>query len=94
MKPLGDLVLIKENEKAQMTSGGIILPDSVDDSYVYGTVVSIGPGLYTANGVKIPMAVKIGDTVCLNKQTRPKLKMDEEEYLLVRESELLMNSSK
>ena len=92
MKPLGDLVLIKEEKRTDVTKGGIILPDSVDDSYIYGKVISVGPGLFTANGTKIPMSVQVGQTVVIEKQNRRKLKLEEEEYLLIRESELLMNS--
>ena len=55
MKPLGDLILIKENERSETTKSGIILPDSVDDGYVYGTVISVGPGLFTNSGIKIPL---------------------------------------
>ena len=92
MKPLGDLVLVKENEKTDVTKGGIILPDSVDDSHIYGTVIAAGPGLFTQTGDRIPMTVKIGQKVVVEKQSRRPIKMEDEEYLLLRESEILMNS--
>ena len=92
MKPLGDLVLIKEHNRVETTKSGIIIPDSVEGNYVYGDVIAIGPGLFSASGIKIPMTVKMGDGVCLNKQNRSVIKLNEEEYILVRESEILMNS--
>ena len=92
MKPLGDLVLIKEHDRVETTKSGIIIPDSVEGNYVYGDVIAVGPGLFSASGIKIPMTVKMGERVCLNKQNRNVIKLNEEEYILVRESEILMNS--
>ena len=92
MKPLGDLVLVLENDRQEVTKSGIIIPDSAGTGHIYGTAIAVGPGLFTQTGDKIPMTVKIGDTVCLEKTNRVKIKLDEIEYLLVRESEILMNS--
>ena len=58
-----------------------------------GKVISVGPGLFTANGTKIPMSVQVGETVIVEKQNRRPLKLEEDEYLLLRESEILMNSN-
>ena len=46
MKPLGDLVLIKEHDRVETTKSGIIIPDSVDGNYVYGDIIAVGPGLF------------------------------------------------
>jgi chaperonin GroES len=92
MKPMGDRILIKERKKEETTKSGIIIPDSIEGNYIYGDVISVGPGLFSANGVAIPMTVKIGDVVCMYKSNQGTIKLDEEEYILVRESEILMNS--
>jgi len=92
MKPLGDRVLIKERKKEETTKSGIIIPDSIEGNYAYGDVISVGPGLFSASGISIPMTVNIGDVVCFHKQNHGSIKLGDEDYLLVRESELLMNS--
>ena len=95
LKPIGDLILIKEQEKIDKTTSGIIIPDSVENDYVYGDVVSTGPGLFTQTGDRIPMTVKPGDTVVLHKNqsgSNKKIKLENEEYLLLHESEIVMVS--
>lgn len=94
MKPYGDLVLLKEQQQVKKSSTIIMLPGA-DGDYVYADVIKVGPGLYTHNGVQIPMTVKPGDTVMLHKSNagdQKKVTIDEVEYLLIRESELLMVS--
>ncbi len=94
MTPYGDLVLLKEQEQVKKSSTIIMLPGA-DGDYVFAEVVKAGPGLYTHSGVKIPMTVKVGDTVMLHKSNagdQKKVKIDDIEYLLIRESELLMIS--
>ena len=94
MTPYGDLVLLKEREQVKKSSTIIMLPGA-DDDYVSADVVKVGPGLYTYNGVKIPMTVKPGDYVMLHKSNagdQKKVVLEETEYLLIRESELLMIS--
>jgi chaperonin GroES len=90
-KPLGDRVLIKVTEAETKTSGGIILPDSVTmEDVKTATVISVGDGLFTNNGVQIPMSVKIGDTVICSPYGGTEVTLSGEKYLLIRESELLM----
>ena len=67
LKPIGDLILVKEQEKIDKTTSGIIIPDSVENDYVYADVISTGPGLFTQTGDRIPMTGKPGDTVVLHK---------------------------
>ena len=70
LKPVNDKIVVKPNEKKQeeMTAGGIILPDTVQDgSLVEGDVVAIGDGMYSANGTLIPVVVDVGDTILYNK---------------------------
>jgi chaperonin GroES len=96
MKPIGDLVLLKEQEKADKTKSGIILVDGIDGEFVYADVISTGNGLFTQTGNRIPMTVKVGDTVLINKNnlgSQKKVKLEDEEYILVRESEVSMVST-
>jgi chaperonin GroES len=96
MKPIGDQVLVKEKEKADKTDGGIILVDAgYSQEFVYADVISVGPGLFTQTGNRIPMTVKSGDRILLNKSMlgdQKKVKLDGENYHLVREMEIAMVS--
>lgn len=93
IKPLGDRVLVKEykTKEDKKTASGIIIPETVTaDEVKMGKVIAVGDGLYTQNGVSIPMSVKVGDEVMLppygNGQS---VKIAKDEYLLYRESDLL-----
>jgi chaperonin GroES len=91
-KPLADRVLIRTEKEVTKTAGGIILPETVEsrDTKI-GTVVSVGDGIYTNDGIKIPMQVKVGDKVMMPfAGTAQKVKLGDEDYLLFREQELLM----
>ena len=91
-KPLADRVLIKSEQEVTKTAGGIIISETAEsrDTKI-GTVVSIGEGIYTNDGVKIPMSVKVGDKVMMPfAGSAQKVKLGDEEFLLFREQELLM----
>lgn len=91
-KPLADRVLIQTEKEVTKTAGGIILPETAEarDTKI-GTVVSVGEGIYTNDGVKIPMSVKVGDKVMMPMiGTAQKVKLGDDDYLLFREQELLM----
>jgi len=92
-KPLGDRVLLKEMDKeTETTTGGIIIPDTVrQDGVKNARVEAIGDGLFTQNGVAIPMSVKVGDEVLLPAYHQgQEVKINGSKYLLMRESEILM----
>jgi chaperonin GroES len=92
-KPLGDRVLLTELEaQSETTSGGIIIPDSVKQEDVKrATVESTGPGIYTQNGVLIPMNVVVGDEVIIPPYHQgTEIKIAGKKYILMRESEILM----
>ena len=96
MKPMGDQLLLKAKENQETTKSGIILTGT-DTAYGYAEVISVGPGLFTQTGDRIPMTVKIGDTVMapmrlLSGKNGNEVKLDEVKYLLVRESEISMVS--
>jgi chaperonin GroES len=91
-KPLADRVLIRVEKEVTKTAGGIILPETVEsrDTKI-GIVVSVGEGIYTNDGVKIPMSVKVGDKVMMPfAGSAQKVKLGDQEFLLFREQELLM----
>ena len=93
MKPLGDQVLLKEREKKEKTSAGIILMNGTEGSYVTADVIATGDGLFTQTGDRIPMTVKVGDVVMIHKNDtteNKKIKIDDQEYVLVRESDIAM----
>lgn len=91
-KPLGDRMLLKVVEQLeQKTASGIIIPDSVKAEDVkFGTVVSVGNGLFTQTGDVIPMTVKVGDEVIFPPFVGTEVTLEKEKYLLLRESEALM----
>ena len=92
VKPLGDRVLLKENQKEEKTASGIIIPDTVAKEDVKtAKVISVGPGLYTQAGSLIPMNVVVGDEVIVPPYHQgQEIKLNGEKYTLLRESEILM----
>lgn len=90
MKPIGDIVVVREREKQDKTKTGILLMEGTEN-YVHADVIAVGEGLFTQTGDRIPMTVKPGDHVLIHKNEMSKhkrLSINNEEYLLVRESEI------
>ena len=95
MKPMGDQILLKKLDAELKTKSGIILT-SDSNHYSQAEVIAVGPGLFTQTGDRIPMACKIGDTVLLHSRLLKgdnEIKLDDEKYVLVRESEIAMVSN-
>mgnify|MGYP001173353605 FL=1 len=91
-RPLGDRVLVKPNDTSEMkTKGGIIIADSAQRGQkVYGEVVSVGTGIFSQNGERIPMTVKIGDKVMYTKDMGgDEITMGDDKYWLFNEHQLL-----
>lgn len=88
IKPLADRVIIKPKEAEETTKGGIILPDTAKEKPIEGTVVAVGDGRITEDGKLIAMNVKVGDTVLYGKYSGTEVKIDGEEYLIMRESDI------
>ena len=91
-RPLGDRVLVKPSETSEMqTKGGIIIADSAQRGQkVYGEVVSVGTGIFSQSGGRIPMTVKVGDKVMYSKDMGgEEVDMGDEKYLLFNEHQLL-----
>jgi chaperonin GroES len=92
IRPLGDRVLVKpiDELEGKMTSSGIIIPDTVDrEKPEKGTVIAVGEGRRTDNGVVLPMSVKVGDKVLFSKYGPDEVKVGDEEYYIIGESSIL-----
>jgi chaperonin GroES len=89
LKPLGDRVVVKPKPKRDTTPTGIVLPDISTERPQEGTVVAVGPGRVLDSGMRVPMEVKTGDDVLFAKYAGTEVKLDDEEYLVIRENELL-----
>ena len=92
---MGDLILIKEREKTDKTKSGIIIMDGIDGDFVYADVIKTGDGLFTQTGDRIPMTTKPGSVVLINKNnlgSQKQVRLDEVDYILVREAEVSMVS--
>ena len=94
VKPLADRVLVKPIEMAEVKKGGIIIPDTAKEKPQEGQVVEVGPGRTTEDGKKIPMEVKKGDTVLYGKYSGSEVHVDDDDYLIMRESDILAIVSK
>ncbi|MDH7604174.1 MAG: co-chaperone GroES [Melioribacter sp.] len=88
IKPLADRVIVKPKEAEEKTKGGIILPDTAKEKPIEGTVVAVGEGRITEDGKLISMHVKVGDTVLYGKYSGTEIKIDGEDYLIMRESDI------
>lgn len=89
LKPLGDRVVVKPKAKDETTVGGIVLPDTASEKPQQGDVLAVGPGKTLDNGKRLSLEVKEGDTVLFAKYAGTEVKLDGEEYLVIRESDLL-----
>ncbi len=88
-KPLRDRVFVKFSTEEERTAGGIYIPDSAKEKPQKGVVIAVGPGRITDDGKRQAMEVKVGDTVLFDKYSGSKIKMDDEEYLIIREEDIL-----
>ena len=89
VRPLHDRVLIKRVEEQETVRGGIIIPDSAKEKPQEGEVVAVGTGKRLENGTVIPLEVKEGDRILFGKYSGTEIKVDEQDYLILREDEIL-----
>ncbi len=89
VKPLYDRVLLKRIELQEQIRGGIIIPDTAKEKPQEAEVVSVGDGKFDEHGKRLPMTVKAGDRVLIGKYTGQDIKIDDDEYTIVREDEIL-----
>ena len=87
IKPLGDRVIVKPKEAEETTKGGIILPDTAKEKPIEGSIVAVGPGKYE-DGKLVDLTVKVGDTVLYGKYGGTEITVEDEEYLIMRESDI------
>jgi chaperonin GroES len=87
--PLEDRVVVKLVEREDKTSSGIVLPDTAQEKPQKATVMAAGPGKYDTNGKLMPMPVNKGDLILFAKYSGTELKLDGEEYLVLRASDIL-----
>jgi chaperonin GroES len=88
-RPLHDRVLVESLESEEKTAGGIIIPDTAKEKPQEGKVIAIGPGAKTEDGKIIPMDVKVGDRVLFGKWSGTEVKVDNKEYSIMKESDIM-----
>jgi chaperonin GroES len=89
VKPLEDRVVVKPNTEEERTKGGIVLPDTAKERPQEGEVIAVGPGKLLENGQRAPMDVKPGDKVIFAKYGGTEVKIEGEEYIILRQSDIL-----
>ena len=87
--PLGERLIVKPLDEEQTTSSGIILPDTAKEKPQEGEVVAVGPGRVTDDGARVPMEVETGDRIIYSKYAGTEYKDEGQEYLILRESDVL-----
>ena len=88
LKPLGERVIVKPKEAEEVTKGGIILPDTAKEKPMEGEIVAVGEGKIADDGKLIKMELKVGDKVLYGKYSGTEIKVNDVEYLIMRESDV------
>jgi chaperonin GroES len=89
VRPLHDRILLKRVEEKETVKGGIIIPDTAKEKPQEGEVIAVGHGKKTEDGKVIPLDVKAGDRILFGKYSGTEIKVDDQEYLIIREEEVL-----
>ena len=89
LRPLHDRILVERVEETEQKKGGIIIPDSAKEKPQEGKVVAVGNGKRLENGTTVPLDVKAGDRILFGKYAGSEIKVEENEYLILREDEVL-----
>ncbi|MBU0544382.1 MAG: co-chaperone GroES [Proteobacteria bacterium] len=89
LRPLHDRILVKRVEEVTTTKGGIIIPDTAKEKPAEGKVIAVGNGKIGEDGKKIPLDIKKGDKILFGKYSGTEVKIDNEEYLIMREDDVL-----
>jgi len=89
IRPLHDRVVVQRLEQKEQVRGGIIIPDTAKEKPQEAEVVAVGPGKLNDDGKRSPMDVKKGDRILIGKYSGSEIKIDEQEYVIVREDEIL-----
>jgi chaperonin GroES len=88
-RPLHDRILIKRIEEKETAKGGIVIPDTAKEKPQEGEVIAVGNGKMSEDGKVVPLDVKAGDRILFGKYSGSEIKMDDEEYLILKEEEVL-----
>ena len=94
LQPLADRLVVKPIEREEITKGGIVLPDTVKEKPQDGKVLAVGPGRLSDDGKRIAMEVKVGDVVIYAKYGGTEIKIEDEELVILRESDILAKKTK
>jgi chaperonin GroES len=89
VKPLNDRVLVQRLEEMTVTKGGIFIPDTAKEKPVEGKVIAAGPGKVNDQGNRLPLNVKAGDRILFGRYAGSEIKIEGEEYLMMREDDIL-----
>ena len=89
IRPLHDRILVKRQEEKETKKGGIIIPDSAKEKPQEGKVIAVGNGKVTDEGKKVALDVKAGDKILFGKYSGSEVKVDEQEYLIMKEDDVL-----
>jgi chaperonin GroES len=94
IKPLEDRIVVKAVEAEQTTASGLVIPDTAKEKPQEGTVIAVGPGRFDDNGNRVPLDVKVGDTVLYSKYGGTEVKYGGEEYLVLSGRDVLAINEK
>ena len=89
LRPLHDRILVKRVEEEEVRRGGIIIPDTAKEKPQEGKVIAVGAGKVTEEGKKIPLDVKAGDRILFGKYSGSEIKIEDEEFLILKEDDVL-----
>jgi len=89
LRPLQDRIIVKRVEEETKTAGGLFIPETAKEKPQRGKIVAVGNGKKTEDGKVLPLDVKVGDLVLFGKYAGTEIKVDNEEYLMMREDDLL-----
>ena len=89
IRPLQDRVVVKRVEQEEQVRGGIIIPDTAKEKPQQAEVIAVGPGKFNDEGKRSPVDVKQGDKILIGKYSGSEIRIDEEDYVILREDEIL-----
>ena len=89
IRPLHDRVIVRRIEEGEQVRGGIIIPDTAKEKPQQAEVVAVGPGKVSDEGKRTPVDVKAGDKILIGKYSGSEIRIDEEDYVILREDEIL-----
>ncbi|UCD09645.1 MAG: co-chaperone GroES [Dehalococcoidales bacterium] len=94
LEPMADRMVVRPIQQEEVTKGGIVLPDTAKEKPQEGEVLAVGPGRMSDDGVRIPMDIKKGDVVLYSKYGGTEVKVEDEELIILRESDILAKKPK